>query len=234
VLTPKETMKLYSSIIFSLMSCILWAQSNSRWEDYFSYNNVKVLCNDNQQILAATENGLFYYNLKTNELKKFSKVNGLHEVKITAFDYNSSSGKMLIGYASGNLDLIQDNQIYYIPDIPRLANFNGDKRINHISIKDNQAVVSTQYGLSIFNLDRKEFEDSAFFVQSNVFTAVVKSVFYQNKIYAATANGLFYHELNPTFPVYDTWQIALAGDIKSISAASNLVAATATQVFSEC
>ncbi|MCZ2085876.1 MAG: hypothetical protein LC112_16530, partial [Flavobacteriales bacterium] len=62
--------------------------SSSKWTDLFSYNNVLSIREDNGKLIAATENGIFFYTPQSGELKKLSKANGLHEVKISAFDYN--------------------------------------------------------------------------------------------------------------------------------------------------
>ena len=53
---------------------------------------------DDGQLIAATENGIFYYNISSGEIKKLSKANGLHEVKISAFDYNLKFSVELLQY----------------------------------------------------------------------------------------------------------------------------------------
>ncbi len=62
--------------------------SSKKWADLFSYNNVLAVKEDNGKMVVATENGIFYYTISTGEITKLSKANGLHEVKISAFDYN--------------------------------------------------------------------------------------------------------------------------------------------------
>ena len=57
--------------------------TSKKWSDIFSYNNVLAMKEDNGKIVAATENGIFYYYPGTGEIKKLSKANGLHEVKIS-------------------------------------------------------------------------------------------------------------------------------------------------------
>jgi ligand-binding sensor domain-containing protein len=57
---------------------------------------------DNGKIVAATENGIFYYTISTGEITKLSKANGLHNIGITAFDYNPKTKMGLIGYENGS------------------------------------------------------------------------------------------------------------------------------------
>ena len=72
--------------LFVLLFINAFAQNNSKWSDLFSYNNVLAFKENNGKIIAATENGVFYYDTNSGEIKKLSKANGLHEVKISAFD----------------------------------------------------------------------------------------------------------------------------------------------------
>src|SRR5690606_456826 len=172
--------------ILFLLSLQLSAQviSSTRWTDLFSYNNVIAVREDEGKLIAATENGIFFYTPSSGEITKLSKANGLHEVKISAFDYNPETKIGLVGYRNGSLDVISPDGITYVVDIPLATGYNGDKKINHISIAGNLAVVSVGYGVSVFRLDRKEFGDSAFFTNSSgVYEASREAVIKDNIVY---------------------------------------------------
>jgi ligand-binding sensor domain-containing protein len=68
-------------LLVLLVSMFLPFQSGNRWSDLFSYNNVLAFKESNGKIIAATENGVFYYDTISGEITKLSKANGLHEVK---------------------------------------------------------------------------------------------------------------------------------------------------------
>ncbi len=227
-------MKRLLLLALSLFCCgIFSAQviSSKKWSDLFSYNNILALKEDNGKIMAATENGIFYYDLGSGAITKLSKANGLHEVKITAFDYNPTTKIGLVGYKNGSMDVITPQGVTYIVDIPIATSFNGDKGINHISISGDKAVVSVDYGVSIFDLKKKEFSQSAFFINGTVFEAANEATIKDNKVYVATANGLKTHEINVTFPVYTTWTTQNAGDFIHADSEDTVVFATATTVF---
>ena len=220
------------SLGLGLLSLAAMAQENNRWQDYFAYNNIKAIKQSKQEVLAATSSGLFYYNPIDQNTRKMSKVHGLHEVGINAFDINQNTGKMLIGYTSGNLDVVDNGQITYVLDIARFQSFVGDKNINHINIKDGDALVCTNYGFSIFDLNRKEFRQSAFLKEGNNYVPVSKGVFFQDKIYIITAKGLYSHKNDDNISLFSTWKQELAGNFTGLSVGTSVVAATATQVFS--
>ena len=205
--------------------------SSKKWADLFSYNNVLAMKEDNGKIIAATENGIFYYTISTGEITKLSKVNGLHNVGITAFDYDPKSKIGVIGYENGSMDVITPNEIKYIVDIPIAAGYNGDKKINHISITGDQAVISVGYGVSIFNIKKKEFGDSSFFLTAGVYEASNEATIFGNKVYSVTNTGLKSHELNTTFPVFSTWTTEIPGAFRHIDSESELVYSSATAAF---
>lgn len=200
--------------------------SSGRWADLFSYNNVLAIRNDGDKLIAATENGIFYYTPATGEIKKLSKASGLHEVKVTAFDYNSQTKTGLVGYANGSMDIITPDGIKHIVDIPIATSYTGPKRINHISITGNRAVISVNYGVSVFNLDKKEFGDTAFFNTNGIYEAVSEATIKDNTVFAVTAAGnLKKHDINLTFPIYSSqeWP-TIASAITNIDADGGTVA----------
>ncbi|WP_185113491.1 hypothetical protein [Chryseobacterium sp. CCH4-E10] len=190
--------------------------SSKKWADLFSYNNVTAMKEDNGKIVAAAENGIFYYTISSGEITKLSKANGLHEVKISAFDYNPQNKNALIGYQNGSLDVIAPDGITYVVDIPIATGYNGSKRINHISITGDLAVISVGYGVSIFDLKKKEFKDSAFFLSGGVYEASNEATIFGNKVFSVTNTGLKSHEMNTTFPVFNTWTTEMAGSFRHI------------------
>lgn len=230
-------MKKTLPLLLFVLSLNLFAQkiSSSKWSDLFSYNNVLSIREDNGKLIAATENGIFFYTPSTGEITKLSKANGLHEVKISAFDYNPETKIGLVGYKNGALDVITPEGITYVVDIPIATGYNGDKKINHISITGNLAVISVGYGVSIFRLDKKEFGDTAFFINAGIYQGVNEAVIKDNAVYAATSTGLKSHPMpdptNVTFPIYNTWTTVAAGDITQISNGNLIAYSNDNQVF---
>ncbi|RQP14840.1 MAG: T9SS C-terminal target domain-containing protein [Chryseobacterium sp.] len=209
----------------ALLSSFAFAHAQKgRWYDLFSYNNVKVLADADDKIIAATENGIFYYTPSSGEITKLSKATGLHEVKITAFAYDKASKTMIVGYRSGNMDIVTENGIYYIVDIP-MANQIVKKAIKHISVEDGVAVITVENGISLFDIKKREFNDTALF--SFVINEAVKR---GNTVYAATANGIIKHATDTSFPVSSTWTTVQSGNFTQITSGSVLAAATADRV----
>lgn len=217
-------------LFISIITALVFQAQSSKWSDLFSYNNVLKIREDGDRLIAATENGIFYYYPGTGEIKKLSKANGLHEVKISAFDYDAATQTGIVGYQNGSMDVITPNGIFLIVDIPLATGYNGSKRINHIFISGDRAVISAGYGVSIFNITRREFGDTAFFSTGAAYEAVNAAVLKDNIVYATTNNGLKYHELNATFPVYSSWNNLQSGAFSKIDASGIIAFSNATQI----
>ncbi|REC53540.1 hypothetical protein DRF62_13205 [Chryseobacterium piscium] len=228
-------MKKISLLSFGIFASLQFVNaqniSSKKWADLFSYNNVLAMKEDNGKIVAATENGIFYYTISTGEITKLSKANGLHDVKISAFDYNPQTKIGLVGYQNGALDVITPQGITYVVDIPIATGYNGSKKINHISITGDRATVSVGYGVSIFDLKKKEFGDSAFFITGGIFQASNEATILGNKVFSVTNTGLKTHELNTTFPVFSTWATEMAGNFTDIDSESALAFSSATATY---
>ncbi|WP_027377668.1 type IX secretion system anionic LPS delivery protein PorZ [Kaistella palustris] len=229
-------MKKILPFLFLLFTLSLPAQiiSSSKWTDLFSYNNVLAIREDNGKLIAATDSGIFFYTPATGELTKLSKANGLHDVKITAYDYNPETKTGLVGYQNGSMDVITPEGITYVVDIPLASGYNGSKVINHISITGNKAVISVDYGVSIYNLDRKEFGDSAFFTVSSGFEKALEATITGDTVYVVTPTGLKSHVMDINFPIYSNpeigWKTVEAGSFTQIAGGSVLAYANANTV----
>jgi len=214
-----------------LISCFTAAQ-NTRWTDYFSYFNVKYISAEGQTLYCATENGLFTYNLTTGEVRKISKANGLHEVKITAFAQNTEKGVMLVGYEGGKLDVIDGSGIHLIIDIPIDQNFQGDKSINYIYTEGDYAVFSMNFGILLFDLNKLEFKETCYFQQGATYYPVRKAVIYNNLIFAGSTNGLYSHAIDGMIPNFSAWTSSASGNISQVAKNSaGLVYVSGVNIF---
>ncbi len=230
-------MKKLFPVLFLLFCLHSAAQqiSSKRWTDLFSYNNVLAIRDDGNRLVAATENGLFFYTPQTGEISKLSKTNGLHEVKISAFDFNGETGYGLIGYKSGALDVITPEGITYVVDIPLATGYMGDKKINHIFISGKTAVISSGYGVSLFNLEKKEFGESAFFTNGAGFDEAKKAAILGETVYVITTDDIKSKSLTAKdFPVYSTWNPFKSGVYTNITATNaSLYYSTGNAVYTE-
>ncbi|WP_298776973.1 two-component regulator propeller domain-containing protein [uncultured Empedobacter sp.] len=186
-------MKTKLFIFITMIFTSLNAQNDkARWNDLFSYSNVKLLEEVNGVIYCGTENGIFLFNPKnpTNDWIKLNKTNFLNNVGVSAMAYDKESDSFLVGYENGGLDLLKSGESTMVLDI-KWNGFNGVKKINHIFINDGIAFISGAFGIVSYDLKDEEFKETT---RTN--TAVVNdATILNNKLYIATSKGIFSSEL---------------------------------------
>ena len=126
--------------------------------------------------------------------------------------------------------MVTDDAITYVVDIPLSQSYSGSKSINNISINGDKAVISVGYGVSIFNVSRKEFGDTCFFFNGSTYEKVLEATIKNNVVYAVTGSSLRYHPLDVTFSVYTSWS-SVPGAYTQIDSNDVLALATNTNVY---
>lgn len=181
--------------------------SMGKWRDYFAFNDARVVGVNGSKIYCAAANGFFTYNTESGELAKFSTVNGLHEVDITALNVLSDRGIVLIGYRSGNIDLMFENtnqvvNLPYIKDKP----MTGSKRINHFYYFNSLVYASTDFGIVVIDPVKLEVSDTYYVVVNSGTLRVNRLAVWNNRFWAATNQGVFSADINdPLLISYEHW-----------------------------
>ena len=107
-------MKKYFLLFIYLPFFTLFAQSTKgRWDDLFSYGNVKFIENVQGLLYCATDNGIFLFNPQNPnaDLIKYNKTNILSNVNISAVDYNAERNILMVGYENGAIDLLENGEV---------------------------------------------------------------------------------------------------------------------------
>jgi hypothetical protein len=96
-----------------------FAQSNSTWKGYFSYNEIKDISQSPSLFIAASENAVFSKNLSTNTLKTKNTIDGLSGQTISAIYHSPTFNKTLIGYKNGLIIIVNetDGSLLNVVDI---------------------------------------------------------------------------------------------------------------------
>ena len=126
---------------------------------------------------------------------------------------------MLIGYSDGNIDLLQNDRIIF--NIPGFKNklLQGDKRILSASFHENEALISTYFGLLVVDMDNYEINDSYSSIGPNgTAIPVLSSAVVGDSIYIGTERGLRFAKWSNSVNLndYTQWQWAIENNIDVI------------------
>ncbi|WOD44900.1 two-component regulator propeller domain-containing protein [Hwangdonia lutea] len=218
-----------------LLPLLLSAQDFSAlWQGHFSYNTIKDVVKGNNKIYAASDNAIFSLDLQTNELSTLTTVNGLSGETISTIYYSDVYKLLLIGYENGLIEIAfdDDDDILSVVDIIEKPTIPPtSKKINHFKDYNNVVYVSTNYGVSVFNMERLEFGDTYFIGGSGGQTRVNQTAILGDYIYAACVdgNGLKKAQItSPNLIDYQNWQTVTNGDFLAVETVENSLYALRT------
>jgi len=151
-----------------MMPTLVFGQTSigiGQWRTHYPYASTHSVVEVNHKIYAASQVAFYYYDESDQSIHTISKKDGLTGTDITKLGAYKAK-EVLVGYADGNIDFVKDDQIDQFDDIQR-SSLEGSKTIRHFWIENDQALVSTDYGLSVINLIKKEVADSYINISSD-------------------------------------------------------------------
>ncbi|AUP79188.1 type IX secretion system anionic LPS delivery protein PorZ [Flavivirga eckloniae] len=211
--------------IFIIFLCPLLQFSqdySALWKGHFSYNNIKDVSSGNNRIYAASENAIFSLDTQTNEIEEINTVNGLSGETISTIYYSETYELLVIGYENGLIEIVFDNDdaIISVVDIINKPTIpTTDKRINHFNAYQDVLYVSTNFGISVFNLERLEFGDTYFIGNGGSQIQVNQTTIFGDYIYAACMDGSGLRKAlvaSPNLIDFQNWQTINSGNWLSI------------------
>ena len=192
----------------------------SNWNTYFSYNLISSIDNGESVIYFASYNSIFSYDTSSNQIEKFDTLNELSGDEISAFYYSEINNNIVIGYSSGFLQIIDlnSNSIINIYDILNKPTIPPNKKtINNFFQSGDQLLISTGYGVSIYNLNGYEFGDTYYIGDFATQINVTSTVIHENFIYASSPDlGILRANINSNLIDFNNWQTIYFGDVQEL------------------
>lgn len=200
------------SFIYFLLCFFLNLHANAQqvpvgsWQSHFSYNNANTVELVGDKIYSASTH-LRAYSLTDQDFTTYSKVNGLSDVGIKLIRYDASTDFMIIIYNNSNIDLMQGNNFYNMPDIKNLK-ITGSKKINRVLFKNKRMYLSTDFGIVVLDPVKKEIKET-YVLQLNAKVLSINDLCtYNGFFYAATSDGIFKaDESNPVLQNFANWAL---------------------------
>ena len=192
---------IYSLLLFLITSSAFAQMAIGEWQAHLSYNNVTQTAPAGNLIYALSDASLFSYNKEDQSISLFNKVNILSDNNISYIKYSSTHNALIIVYKNSNIDLLINETIYNIPDFMNKT-MSQDKTLNSINISGDYAYFSTNFGILILNLKKKEVTNT-YVLNKKVYASITKD----NIIYAATENGLFSGKITDNLLDNNNWTL---------------------------
>ncbi len=136
-----------------------------QWRTHYPSAGTHSVEEVDNKVYCASTIALYYFDKIDESVHVFSKKDGLSGTDITKLG-SYKSKDLLIGYSDGNIDILSPDNISQFDAIQR-STIEGSKAIHHFWIQGDFAFVSTDYGMSVINLNKKEVTDSYINISSD-------------------------------------------------------------------
>lgn len=194
-------------LVFSLILCLITISLSAQmaigeWGVHLAYHNVTQTAPAGDLIYAISDGSLFSYDKKDQSISLYNKVTVLSDNNISYIKYSNIHKTLIIVYKNYNIDLFSNGEVYNIPDLMNKT-MSQDKTVNSINIVGDYAYFSTNFGILILNLKKKEITNT-FILNKKVYSSSIQN----NTIYAATDKGLFKGDLSNNLLDNNSWILA--------------------------
>ncbi len=199
-------MKLFLSAFFCFNFILAIAQETgiSYWKEHLPYKKAIGIAELDSTLYIATNFSVYTFNLNEMSVKRLSKVNSLSDIGIGVLRKNTYNNQLFIGYTNGNIDLIENNTVYNIPDFKN-EQIIGEKTIHDVYFKSDIAYLSTSFGVLELDCRNKEFLNT-FYLTSDANLTVYDLSFFQDSIYAITDSGTYVSKTSLNLSDFHNWK----------------------------
>ncbi len=204
-----------------------------QWRAHLPYNTSISVATNGSTAYVATEESFYTYYFVDDYLESFSKVDGMADIGMSYVGYDRYTETVVLGYRNSNIDLFKDGSFYNIPDLKN-KQVTGSKQINHITCNEGYAYLSTDIGIVVVNIEKREIKETYSFSLNGQLIPVKGVAIAGDNIYAATPQGLYRNNINNiNIQAFSTWaKLDTSRNIITVASVKDSVyAATSDTLF---
>ncbi|MFL9482206.1 two-component regulator propeller domain-containing protein [Chitinophagaceae bacterium LWZ2-11] len=176
----------------SLLFCLAASAQTSLppigyWQEHLSYQSTQQVIKGDK-IYCSTPYNVFSVDAN-NEIERYSKVNGLHEIGVSTIGFDNATGQLVIAYNNSNIDVLKGGAVQQISDIKQ-SNITGDKTIYAMYCLNGYAYLCSGLGVIVADLTKYEIKDTWIIGNTGNQVKVNNIISAGSNFYAATNEGL--------------------------------------------
>lgn len=180
-----------------------------QWREHYNNQSVIQLSLTNEssgekKLMGATSQQVFSISGK-NEVTLYGKSSGLHDIAIACSTWDPAQSQFIVAYTNSNIDIIKGDQVFSISDLFRSTLY-PSKKINHIYLLDEWALLSTDFGIVVLDLIKHEIKDTWFPNNNRQVTKTFQVVRNQQVLYVATEKGIWTCPLKNNWITVNQWE----------------------------
>ncbi|MDY2942876.1 MAG: two-component regulator propeller domain-containing protein [Paludibacteraceae bacterium] len=198
--------------IIGMLCSSVYANTVS-WETMFAYNAVSQIAVSSDKVYALSDGALYAVNKQSEQIEIFNSGSGLHGKTIGSLYYDPATDMLIIGYTDGKIDLLHDGMIEYVSGL-YTKDMTANKTINNITVHNNQAYLSMDFGIVTFNLKKHVIVDT-YYIGAEASEVKVNDILISGDSIYAFGNTLLYKAcLSDNIVDYRVWQTEALGRVQ--------------------
>ena len=176
-----------------------------RWRLHLSYSDPQQVEATPRHIFAEANGSLFSVDRADDRIVYWNKSTGLNGTSVSHIAYDAGSGKLIIAYENGQIDLLDDNgDVTQMPDISMKAGSIA-VTINDICIGSRHTYLAMPFGIIALSVSKGEVSDT-YYIGSNAAAVEVQHVVQANDtLYAFSYDRMYKASLNDNIVDYSFW-----------------------------
>ena len=168
------------------------------WKEYLPYRKVINIVHSDNKYFAATPYSIYYLDEEDNSIERLTKINSLSDFSISTMGVNKQEETVVIGYESGNVDLIKNGEVINLSGIVS-SNIIGDKRVYKTYSSGALTYLACGFGIVVIDVKKQEVKDTYIIGSGGAQVKVNDLTSRADTIYAATDVGVYKAGLSSVF-----------------------------------
>ena len=197
--------KFFSVVLLALLSfcpaaTLLASDGNERWTYHLAYHDATTNRPTEQGIFALFNGNLLQYQPGDDEVRLFSKADGLNGSEILFMEYVAEAECLILVYDDCLIDLYypKSGEVVCMPQIKQ--GVNDGVSINALFTDSKQVMLALSNGIAHIDVQQQEVR-GYYTLNENVVAAAI----YDNQLFAATQNGLMRCSISANPLDLSTW-----------------------------
>jgi streptogramin lyase len=186
---PLTSLFLFSLFLLCAIRSVAQPVPIGHWRNHLPCLPGKAVVTGNGKVFCASTYSLFSVEEEDHSITRYDKTSGLHDMGISAVNFDPATQVLLIAYLNSNLDILKDGRIYNLPDIFRKP-LSGNKAIYQITFYNHFAYLSTGIGIVVVNLDKLEIADTWLPGNEGAVVPVTSLTQHNGYFYVTTPQGI--------------------------------------------
>ena len=181
---------------------------------------------DATTVYAATDNGLMLLEKGSMydehpDISSWTKVEGLSDIDIVGVFHVSQQNSLIICYADGNIDLIQNDRVMNIRDV-KDKSLTGSKRLQTCRELDGKTYLVYPFGVVILDVDERVVSDTWFTKRDGEQLTPTDIAVANQRFYISTTEGVFSMPVtSPALSNFSQWTQESSLNVSFLSVASD-------------